>query len=149
MTVATDRKALVDTNVLVYCYNADAPAKTAVATELVRQLIDADRIVLSAQNLNEFYVAVTKPTKPDPMPPAEARKAIEYLSRAAEVIDVDASMSLAAIDAVLQHQLSFWDALIWAAAKRRAVPIIYSEDFQHGRVLDGVQFINPFLSPPS
>jgi predicted nucleic acid-binding protein len=47
-----------------------------------------------------------------------------------------------------RHGLSFWDALIWAAAHENGVPIIYSEDFQHGRELEGVRFINPFVASP-
>jgi predicted nucleic acid-binding protein len=42
--------------------------------------------------------------------------------------------------------LSFWDALIWVAAKTHGIPRIYTEDFQHGRVLEGVKFVNPFAS---
>ena len=51
-----------------------------------------------------------------------------------------------------RHGLSFWDALIWSAAVECSVGIIYSEDFQDGRELEGVRFVNPFtagaLLPP-
>jgi predicted nucleic acid-binding protein len=36
------------------------------------------------------------------------------------------------------------DALIWSAAVENRVAIIYSEDFQDGRELEGVRFVNPF-----
>ena len=44
------------------------------------------------------------------------------------------------------------DALIWSAAAENSVAIIYSQDFQDGRELEGVRFVNPFVagdSPPS
>ena len=45
-----------------------------------------------------------------------------------------------------RHGLSFWDALIWAAARQNDVGAIYTEDYQHGRDVNGVRFINPFLA---
>jgi len=42
--------------------------------------------------------------------------------------------------------LSFWDALIWAAAKEDGVAELYSEDFQNGREIEGLRFINPFIA---
>ena len=40
--------------------------------------------------------------------------------------------------------VSFWDALIWAAAREAKVGVVLSEDFQHGREIEGVVFVNPF-----
>ena len=48
-----------------------------------------------------------------------------------------------------RHGLSFWDALIWSAAVECSVGIIYSEDFQDGRELEGVRFVNPFTAGAS
>jgi predicted nucleic acid-binding protein len=48
--------------------------------------------------------------------------------------------------------LSFWDALIWSAPVENNVAVIYTEDFQDGREVEGVRFVNPFglsaESPP-
>jgi predicted nucleic acid-binding protein len=52
------------------------------------------------------------------------------------------------LDAILQHGFSFWDGLIWAAAKENGIPVIYTEDFQHGRDIEGVRIINPFVGTP-
>ncbi len=53
-------------------------------------------------------------------------------------------MVMEAIRGRIEYQFSFWDALIWAAAKRADVKRIYTEDFPSGRVIEGVEFINPF-----
>jgi predicted nucleic acid-binding protein len=36
--------------------------------------------------------------------------------------------------------------LIWAAAKENDIAVIYTEDFQHGRDIEGVRFHNPFVA---
>ncbi len=55
-----------------------------------------------------------------------------------------ASLTLRAIDAGPRHGLSFWDALVWAAARENGVPVLNTEDCQAGRDLEGVRFVNPF-----
>jgi predicted nucleic acid-binding protein len=52
----------------------------------------------------------------------------------------------AAMWAVGEHRLAFWDAMLWATARRTGVRILISEDFQDGRMLDGVRFIDPFAA---
>ena len=43
------------------------------------------------------------------------------------------------------HRISFWDAMLWATARRAGCGAILTEDFQDGRLLGGVRFINPFV----
>ena len=43
-----------------------------------------------------------------------------------------------------EHSLSFWDAMVWAVADEAGVTLLLSEDFQHMRRLESVQFCNPF-----
>ena len=40
--------------------------------------------------------------------------------------------------------MSYWDAQLWATARLNQVEVVLSEDFQDGRALDGVRFVNPF-----
>ena len=46
--------------------------------------------------------------------------------------------------AVSRHRLSFWDALIWAAARENGVTVIYTEDTPGAGEIEGVRYINPF-----
>jgi predicted nucleic acid-binding protein len=41
-------------------------------------------------------------------------------------------------------QLSYWDAQLWATARMNQIGVVLSEDFQDGRVIEGVRFVNPF-----
>jgi predicted nucleic acid-binding protein len=46
-----------------------------------------------------------------------------------------------------QHKLQFWDAVLWATARRAGCTTLFSEDMQDGRSLGGVTIRNPFLMP--
>jgi len=52
----------------------------------------------------------------------------------------------AALDAVKQHRLAFWDGMLWGAAQRAGVRHLVTEDLQDGFELAGVRFrfTNPF-----
>jgi len=43
-------------------------------------------------------------------------------------------------------KMSFWDALILAAAKKSGADVIWSEDFNTDQDYDGIQVVNPFNS---
>jgi len=47
-----------------------------------------------------------------------------------------------------RYSISFWDALIVAAAKSLACPYLLTEDLQTGQDLDGVKVISPFKTGP-
>ncbi|WP_148361046.1 PIN domain-containing protein [Acidiphilium multivorum] len=47
-------------------------------------------------------------------------------------------------DAVIHHGWSFWEAMIWATAKKHGCRILFTEDGQAGRTLGGVTIVNPF-----
>ncbi len=53
------------------------------------------------------------------------------------------------MDAVGEHRLSFWDAMLWATARQGGCSAILSEDMQDGRRLGGVEFVNPFATGAS
>ena len=52
----SDEVLFIDTNVLVYLFDHDAPAKKAIAETVFRE----PNIRLSTQVLQEFYVTVTR-----------------------------------------------------------------------------------------
>jgi predicted nucleic acid-binding protein len=43
-----------------------------------------------------------------------------------------------------RHGLSFWDALVAAAAHEARCEVLLTEDLQHGMDLDGVRVADPF-----
>lgn len=135
-------RVFLDTNILVYLFDRDAPAKQRAVREFLTSLPTADAVVISTQVLQEFYVTVTRKLAV-PVKPATAAQAVYDLSTW-PVVQVDPSLILLAIARSQSERLSFWDALIVEAALAGEAPHLYSEDLQDGRTLDGLTVVNPF-----
>jgi predicted nucleic acid-binding protein len=138
-------KVLVDTNILVYAYDADAGEKRSKAEAIIDSLWDQSNGVLATQVLAEFFITITRKVK-HPLPHRDAREIIEDYRAAWDVFPTTPDTVLMAIDGVERHQLSFWDGIIWASAVINGIPRIYSEDFQHGQIIEGVQIENPLIN---
>ena len=135
-------EVLIDTNILVYAYDAAEPAKHVRAIEIVDTLSVSRRGRLSAQILAEFVNSTTSGKRPI-LSFAEARTYVGWFVDAFPVFDVTRHVILEALRGVSQHRLSYFDAQIWATAKLNQTSTIFTEDFQDGRVVEGVRFINP------
>jgi predicted nucleic acid-binding protein len=138
--------ALVDTNVLVYRFDARFPAKQAAATRLLRQGIADDSIRLPHQAIVEFVAAVTRPIAGGAalLEPADARREAEELLSQFEVLYPDAAVVRLALRGAAAYQLSWFDAHLWAYAEHFGLHVLYSEDFQHDRLYGRVRVIDPF-----
>ena len=134
-------RSFFDTNVLVYADDKAMPAKQRRAIELVAEHRRAGTGVLSSQVLQEYFVTVTRKLQVEAK---IARRKIELLAQF-DLVVPDLDDILAAIDLHRLHGFSFWDALVLRAAKQSACTVLYSEDLQPGRVIDGVQIVNPFV----
>ena len=140
-------KAFVDTNVLVYAYDRAAGVKRDLARDLLESLWNEGRRVLSTQVLQEFYVNIRRKTRP-PVSQEVARALVaDYLVW--DPIVNDGATVLEAIDVGHRYQLSLWDALIVAAARKGDASVLYSEDLNHGQTFGPVQVLNPFLESES
>ena len=135
-------RVFLDTNVLVYLFDADDPAKQRRAQELLSDQELQAQIILSTQVLQEFYVSVTKKLA-IPLDPDTAFKAVQDLA-VFPVVQVDTPLILLAIRRSDKAKISFWDALIVEAALVAGATVLYSEDFQNGVVFGKVRVRNPF-----
>ncbi len=133
---------LIDTNILVYVYDRSEPAKQALALALLRQMPYSGAGAISTQTLAEFYNAVTRRLK-EKLSPAEAYERLQNLEQSWPVMTVTPAVVLEAARGAQQHQLNFWDALVWATAKLNQIPVVLSEDFNVGSAVEGIRFINP------
>lgn len=136
---------LVDTNVLVYAYDHSDEKKRQRAIDVIEQLGESGRGVLTAQVLAEFFVAVTGRI-PSPLSSVEAEGSVSHYIRSWPVFPVTAWAVREAAQSSQRYQMHFWDALIWATAKFNQVPTILTEDFSDGRVIEGIRYVNPFVS---
>lgn len=136
-------ETLVDTNVLVYAYDRAEPRKQPRAVESLRRLVASGRGRFSSQILGEFFRAATQKIRP-PLSPSDAHNQIATLIRAWPVLPITPLIVLEAARGVRDHRLAYWDAQVWATARLNQIPMVLSEDFKDGQVLDGVRFVNPF-----
>jgi predicted nucleic acid-binding protein len=135
-------KAFVDTNIMVYAYDAQGGEKSGVAQDLLAQLWIEKRGVLSTQVLQEFCVNVRRKFS-KPMTMDKLRDTIQVY-RSWRVVVNSAESILRALEIEEKHGMSFWDALIVQAAERAGCEILYSEDLAHGQEYEGVLVVNPF-----
>ncbi len=133
-------RSFFDTNVLVYADDKAAPAKQRRSVDLVAEHRRAGTGVVSLQVLQEYFVTVTRKLHVDP---GIARRKVELLAEF-DVVTPEVSDILAAIDLLRLHGFSFWDALVLRAAKQAGCSVLFSEDLQDAREIDGLQIINPF-----
>jgi len=134
----------VDTNVLLYEWDASAPAKRRQAHSWINTLWQANAGALSWQVLHEFYVNATRKLHSSA---SQARAVVEVFTQWRPV-DTTYALIQRGWYWMDSAQLSYWDALIAAAAERRGCRWLLSEDFQAGRKLGSVTVIDPFGSRP-
>jgi len=128
--------AFFDTNILVHAQQTGGKADRARAL-----LAGGGR--LSVQVLNEFTAVSRRKQGRD------WREIAEAVSDVLTMVDPPLALTLdlhAAARALAEdHRLSFYDALVVAAAIEGECDILYSEDMQHGRGIGRLAIVNPFL----
>ena len=137
-------RCFVDTNILLYAYDFEAGMKHKIAAEVLRGLWRNDAGALSTQVLQEFYVNVTAKIS-KPISPAQARTIISRY-RVWPLEENNADSILRASEIQEHFRLSFWDALIIAAAIKAGAKTLLSEDLNAGQVIEGVKIMNPLLN---
>ena len=97
---------------------------------------------ISVQVLNEF-VNVARGKLGWSWPDIETM--LSLVGRTRRVLDLSVATHEAAVALARDHGLSFYDALIVAAALEAGCDILYTEDMQHGRKFGGLTIVNPFV----
>ena len=139
-----DSPVFVDSNVFLYAVDEADPNKQRAARNWRAELWKSRRGRISFQVLGEFYInAVRK--RPDAL--EEARAEVRDLLVWNPVI-TDAALLEQGWKLQDRYRLSYWDALIVAAAKASSCRYLLTEDLQAGQNLVGVEVVNPFQRPP-
>jgi predicted nucleic acid-binding protein len=129
-----------DTNVLVYAVDRSEGDRHRTASLLIERALRRRGGLLILQTVVEFYSVTTGKLKGKP------EDMLGFLDRLRAVLVVHAADERDFDRATRgdRHGLSFWDALLWATADRIGVRYLLTEDFQDGRTLGGVTFVDPF-----
>lgn len=139
-------RVFVDSNVLVYSLDTTEADKQHRAAGWMEFLWSSRRGRLSFQVLQEFYVNVTRKVRA-PVEPDDARQVVRSLL-AWQPLSVGAGEIEAAWAIQDRNAVSWWDALIVAAAESLDCRYLLTEDLQHEQVLGGVRIVDPFRIGP-
>jgi predicted nucleic acid-binding protein len=135
----------VDSNVFLYAMDESDPKKQEAARNWRAELWKNRLGRISFQVLSEFYVnAVRKRPGARDEARAEVRDLLAW-----NPLTTDAALVEQGWKIQDRYQLSYWDALIVAAAKTSACGYLLTEDLQAGQKLDGIEVLNPFLRGPN
>jgi predicted nucleic acid-binding protein len=128
--------SFLDSNIVLYSL-AEDDAKQQQALALL-----ASGAVISTQVLSEVANVMRRKLGYEH---AAIRAVLLRLISAAQVHPVAPSTILLALDISARYGFSYYDSQILAAAQEAGCPRVYSEDLQHGQVLDaGLTIINPW-----
>jgi predicted nucleic acid-binding protein len=134
---------LIDTNVLIHTLDARDLAKQQRAIDTLSSLERLGNAALAAQVLAEYANVSLKKFG---MEANQVYQHVQDYELSFIVYPLSPAVVLEAVRGVRDHQLSYFDAQIWAVAKLNQVPVIVSEDFNSGATLEGVHFLNPFAT---
>jgi predicted nucleic acid-binding protein len=128
-------RPFLDTNILVYAVSNDRRQRSA------QELLAAGGTI-SVQVLNEFTnVLLNKLRKRWP----DIEAALEDICAVLEpATPLTVATHQTARTLARDHGLSFYDALIAAAALEAGCDTLLSEDMQDGRIVPGLRIVNPF-----
>jgi predicted nucleic acid-binding protein len=137
--ICTMAKIFIDTNILIYSMDQFDPEKRQRCRALLKTLKNNLRGVISTQVMQEFYVAATKKLGAEPLVVKDILNSLERF----EIVIIMPHIIKEAIDCGIINRLSFWDALIVAAAESANCEKLWTEDLTDGQVIRGVRIENP------
>jgi predicted nucleic acid-binding protein len=123
---------VVDTNILVYRFDARSPRKQRIADEVLRAGVTDGSVRVPPRGAHCI------------LEPAEARIEAEEMLNQFEVLYPDETLLRTALRGAAAYQLPWFDAHMWAYAEHFGIRELVSEDFQHGRHYGTVRIRNPF-----
>lgn len=129
--------AFADTNIVVYAF-ANDDAKVAVAEGILeKQPTISVQVISEFLNVCRVKLGIDVPTR---------HNLARELIAGCNVVALEPRVVEKAMEVEAQGQISYWDALIVAAALLSGCDILYTEDLEHGRTFDSqLTVVNPFV----
>lgn len=135
----------VDTNIIVYRHDSGEPVKQARAHEWLAFLAGERRARISFQVLQELHATLTRKLHPA-FSTQEAREIVRDLA-VWEPAEVSFEILERGWLVERRYSISWWDALIVAAAQSCGCGALLSENLRHGQEYGDVRVVNPFADP--
>jgi predicted nucleic acid-binding protein len=132
----SEAEPFFDTSVLLYLLSGDTAKADRVETLL------SGRGVVSVQVLNEFAVVALRKLK---MPLNDVREILDTIRTVCAVEPITVETHDRGLAVFERYKFSLYDSMLIAAALIAGAKMIYSEDLQHGQVIDSqLRITNPF-----
>lgn len=135
-------KLFLDTNILVYSFGVQKEKLPGARRDVAQALVIRGGTI-SVQVLNEFVQICRRKAGLDWTRTLGFRDLI--LELCAPVVPLALETHESAVQLSQRYNFSLYDALIIAAALQAGCTTLFSEDLQHGQIVEGLRIVNPFL----
>ena len=136
-------RTFVDTNILIYAFTADDPAKQETALKALEYCLP----VISTQVIREFSNVILRKTDIDLQ---TIKEIVSEITEVAYLVNEELGLIFAALDIHKRYKFSFYDSLIIAAAISSKCQVLLSEDMQDGQIInEELIIVNPFKNVSS
>lgn len=140
-----DELFLIDTNILVYSFDASEPQKQKICSSLIKKVwMQEASYAIALQNLSEFYVIVTQKIE-YPLSGETAKKIVKDIIdfNNWQVIGFNDASVIAAIDLSIKYDIHYWDALLCATMKQNKITSIFTENLKDFEKVPWIIAVNP------
>ncbi len=133
----------LDTNIFVYSFDQESPAKKQKSQYLIDQALQDERGLISTQVFQEFFNVALHKFK-QPLSLQDCKDYLENVLAPLCEVYPDMDYYRSALEIQTTTGYSFYDALVIAAAQKAGCTTLYSEDLQDEQKIGLLQIKNPF-----
>ena len=137
-------KFFLDTNIIVYSFDSSVPSKQGMAQKLIRKALSQQSGCISYQVVQEFLNVATRKFA-IPLTYQHCEQYLYDVLRPLCEIYPSVELYSHTLQNAERWKYSLYDSLIITAAMQAECKQLYSEDLQHGQVIDALTITNPFL----
>lgn len=133
----------LDTNIFVYAVDPNAGRKHELGRRLINEAA-ALQAVVALQVVGEFLAVMRRRATKSNDDFSDALWVADWMRTTFEIVALEKEAFASGVGAITEHNFPVWDAMLWATLDRAGCHMLLTEDFQDGRTLGGVTFLNPF-----
>jgi predicted nucleic acid-binding protein len=137
-------RSFLDTNIFIYAGDEADPTKARRSRKLIADVVNNGNGVSSYQVIQEFVNVVLRRFRKTLLM-EDVERFLATVFQPLVIIHSSFALYAEALRIQNRYRLSWYDALIVAAAVEADCRILYSEDLQHGQRFESTTVRNPFL----
>lgn len=134
----------IDTNIFIYLFDETDERKRNISEQLIQRALETRSACISYQVVQEALNVVTRKL-PFPMSTENAQRFLEQILAPLWRVMPSLALYRRGLDLQARYGLSFYDALIVAAALESGCTRLLTEDLQHGQQIEELLIQNPFI----